>query len=522
MLSAKEKNILKTLSSFEPRKNYVAEFHAFDIKAYEKMLREKGEEFWVREGEKKALKLFHEMAERVPAYKDFLEKNKVRHESIKTIIDFTKVPVTDKKNYIEKYSLAERCWNGSLSSSRIIAASSGTTGEPKFWPRGSFQEFEAAVTHESYYRHLFDIEKYRTLLVIGFPMGVYISGMATTLPSFAVAEKGYDLTIATAGLNKEGILKLLSATAHEYEQVIFIGHPFFVKDVIESAEEYDVDWKKLRLKIMLCSEGFKESWREYLSEKSGRESAETNIFNTYGSSEMLLMACETPMSISAKRISEKDVSASKEIFSGRAVPNLFQYNPLFRYIESTDERKLIFTSASGIPLARFSLEDEGEILPSLKIEDFLHRKHSVWKKELAMDGFKKKNWKLPFVSLYGRANNVITFNGINMYPEHFRQALDHKDFLQKITGKFVLRNTYKKNLDQLLEINIELSKNTLPSKALAESMQKAITEALFEMCLEYRFLVSSVKKDFTPKVILWKYQDEKYFKPGMKPKYIAK
>lgn len=109
-----------------------------------------------------------------------------------------------------------------------------------------------------------------------------------------------------------------------------------------------------------------------------------------------------------------------------------------------------------------------------------------------------------------------------MYPEHFRQALDHKDFLPKITGKFVLRNTYKKNLDQLLEINIELSKNTLPSKALAESMQKAITTTLLEMCLEYRFLVSSMKKDFTPKVILWKYQDETYFKPGMKPKYIQK
>lgn len=383
MLSIKEKQILKALSSFEPRKNYASDFAQFDIVVYEKMLHEKGEEFWMREGEKKALKLFHAMAERVPAYKDFLKKNKVKHESIKTIIDFTKVPVTDKKNYIEKYSLAQRCWDGSLSSSRIIAASSGTTGEPKFWPRGSFQEFEAAITHESFYRHLFDIEKYRTLLIIGFPMGVYISGMATVLPSFAVGEKGYDMTLATAGLNKDGILKLLAAEAKEYEQVVFIGHPFFVKDVIESGSEYGVDWVRLRLKIMLCSEGFKESWREYLSEKSGRKSAEANIFNTYGSSEMLLMGCETPMSIFAKRISEENVSVSKEIFSGRAVPNLFQYNPLFRYIESVGERKLIFTSASGIPLVRFSLEDEGEILSSLKIEDFLHRNHPAWKKELA-------------------------------------------------------------------------------------------------------------------------------------------
>lgn len=508
MLSAKEKQILNVLSSFEPRKNYASEFARFDIAVYEKMLREKGEDFWREAGEKKALALFHTMAERVPAYKDFLKKNKVKHEAVRTIADFQNVPITDKKNYIEKYPLAQRAWDGDLSTSRIIAASSGTTGEPKFWPRGSFQEFEAAVIHESFYRHLFDIEKYRTLLVIGFPMGVYISGMATTLPSFAVAEKGYDMTLATAGLNKEGILKLLANEAKGYEQVVLIGHPFFVKDVVESGEEYGVNWKKLHLKTMLCSEGFKEVWREYLAEKIGQKNSQAKIFNAYGSSEMLLMACETPLSIHLKRTSEKNPG---KIFSGTITPNLFQYNPLFRYIEST-ERKLLFTSASGVPLVRFALEDEGDIFPYADMK--IHAKnYSVGE---------KLEWKLPFVSLYGRANNVITFNGINMYPEHFRQALDDRSFLPKITGKFVLRNTYKKNMDQILEVNIELSKNTTPNKLLAENIQKAITKTLLDVCLEYRFLVSSVKKDFTPKVVLWKYQDETYFKPGTKPKYIQK
>lgn len=511
MLSISEKQVLRSLTLFEPRNNYAAEFLRFDITVYEKMLREKGEDFWAKEGEKKALRLFHEMAERVPAYKDFLKKNKVRHDAVRTIEDFKKVPLTNKKNYIEAYTLDKRVWDGNLSASHIIAASSGTTGEPKFWPRGGFQEFEAAVIHESFYRHLFNIEKYRTLLVIGFPMGVYISGMATTLPSFAVAAKGYDMTLATAGLNKEGILALLAREAKGYEQVVLIGHPFFVKDIVESGQEYGVEWKKLRLKTMLCSEGFREVWREYLTEKIGQKSSQAKIFNTYGSSEMLLMACETPVSISIKKASEENSSVCQQIFSGTVTPNLFQYNPLLRYIESA-ERKLLFTSASGVPLTRFALEDEGDVFSYETMETYL--------KNLPVDT--KSAWRLPLVSLYGRGNNVITFNGINMYPEHFRQALDDKNFLPKITGKFVLRNAYKKNMDQILEVNIELSKNTKPSKALAEDMQKAITKTLLHLCLEYRFLVSSVKKDFTPKVILWGYQHEAYFKPGMKPKYIAK
>jgi phenylacetate-coenzyme A ligase PaaK-like adenylate-forming protein len=55
----------------------------FDINDFEKLLQNEDETFWMKKGEKKALKLFHEAAERVPAYKDFLKKHKINHESIR-------------------------------------------------------------------------------------------------------------------------------------------------------------------------------------------------------------------------------------------------------------------------------------------------------------------------------------------------------------------------------------------------------------------------------------------------------
>ena len=48
-------------------------------------MRQKGENFWHKIGEKRALSLFHEAAERVPAYKDFLHEHKIHHADVKTI-----------------------------------------------------------------------------------------------------------------------------------------------------------------------------------------------------------------------------------------------------------------------------------------------------------------------------------------------------------------------------------------------------------------------------------------------------
>ena len=50
--------------------------------------RTKGDDFWLREREKRALGLFHQAAQRVPAYKDFLKKNHIKPNLILDIHDF--------------------------------------------------------------------------------------------------------------------------------------------------------------------------------------------------------------------------------------------------------------------------------------------------------------------------------------------------------------------------------------------------------------------------------------------------
>ena len=77
-------------------------------------------------------------------------------------------------------------------------------------------------------------------------------------------------------------------------------------------------------------------------------------------------------------------------------------------------------------------------------------------------------------------------------------------------------------MDEFLEINVELTKNSKPSKKLASAIQKEVVKKLREINMEYFDAISRFHKKMIPRIILWPYQHEKYFRAGLKPKYILK
>lgn len=477
----------------------------FSIQHFEKLLERKKESFWMEMGAKKALLLFHQAAEKVPAYKDFLKKNRINHKKIKTSQDFKAVPWTDKKNYITSYPLVARLWEGNITDSNLIAVSSGTSGAPTFWPRGAFQEFEASIIHELIYRYLFHIDKYRsTLLVIGFPMGVYVSGVATLLPSLEVARK-YGMTVVSVGNNKEELLRVVQSLTPEYDQVILAGHPFFIKDAIETGKSMGVNWRRKKLRLMFCSEGFSEGWRQYLLREAGIRD-ECNAISTYGASELLLIGHETKFTISLRKIFEKNLELRRKFTRDGLVPSIFQYNPIFRFIENMGA-ELVFTSASGIPLIRFNLHDNGRVIPLREVRLYA----PIGSAPL---------WNLPLVSLSGRSDQTIIFYAANIYPEHIHAALNHPWFLKTITGKFTMRKGYRKNMDEYLEIHIELRDKR--GEKLKRNLHDKIIRTLQAVNMEYRDALSRFGKKAEPRVILHPYQDANFFKPGIKPRYILK
>ncbi|MBL8030394.1 MAG: phenylacetate--CoA ligase family protein [Candidatus Doudnabacteria bacterium] len=490
------KNVFSPHSAVTPKPNTPNPAHMA-----EKLLREKPEQFWNKSGEKIALNIFKSASKRVPAYKNFLKKNKVNPDKIKTITDLSSIPHTDKQNYIQSYELKDRCWDGKLDNIKLIASSSGTKGVPSYWPRSQEQENEAVLTHELLFRNLFAIEKHSTLVIIGFPMGVYVSGIATTLPVWQLINK-YNASVICPGNNKQEFLKAVKNLGQNFKQLILVGHPFFLKDVIETGKLEGIKWKNYHLNLMFCSEGFSEEWREYIIQEAGGKNC--RAFNTYGSSEMLLMAYETPDSVGLKKKIES-LGFEKKLLNSTELFNFFQYNPALRYIEE-ENSELLFTSNSGIPLVRFNLHDKGRIVKQQQILDFFPAH--------------KPNWNLPYIALFGRSDYAIVFYAANIYPQHIHKALSKKIFLKEITGKFSMTKGYLKNLDEFLEINIELRAHSTASGALIKKIQQEVVRELKYLNSEYKFLTENLQKDLTPKIKLWPYSHEKYFKPGLKPKYI--
>lgn len=491
-----------------PDWKWVTEYLKFPVPSYERLLSSKLAEYWELAGQKRALEIFHTAANRVPAYKDFLKKHRISAEKIKSIEDFAFVPPTDKINYIQAYPIAARSLQGKITFAKIIAASSGTSGSPNYWPRNTYQEFEAAITHELLYRTLFSLHTRSTLFIIGFPMGVYVSGIATALPSWLVTQK-YNATIATAGNNKTEILKLVKTLGKNFDQTILIGHPFFLKDVLETGTAEGIIWKDYNPGLLFCSEGFSEAWREYVLAEAGI--ADCRAFNTYGSSEFLLMAYETPESIRIRKLMETNPSLLLALTGDKVTPNIFQYNPTLRYME-TLEHELICTAAAGIPLVRFNMHDNGSIISPAAIpaETQQYPKH----KSMATA------WQLPYVTVTGRSDYALVFYAANIYPQHIHIALHHRDLFKKITGKFTLTKGYTRTMEEYLEIHIELKPNTKNSKKLSQFLTHRITQTLLDMNAEYLFLQQNLHADLTPRVKLWEYHHDRYFKQGLKPKYI--
>src|SRR5678816_2833863 len=96
----------------------------------------------------KALELFREVAATVPAYAEFLRAEGCDPATVCTVEDFARLPVVTKDNYLRRHPLPSLCRAGKLEDCDFVAVSSGSTGEPTFWPRFQSDELSIATRFE--------------------------------------------------------------------------------------------------------------------------------------------------------------------------------------------------------------------------------------------------------------------------------------------------------------------------------------------------------------------------------------
>ena len=489
-----------------------------------KDLHELPEKHWQKRGSKMALELFKAMSRHVPAYKDFLQKQKVDAKKIKSISDFQAVPPVDKDNYLRQYPREMLCWKGEFKPNRwVISTTSGSTGNPYYFPRQDLQDLQYALAAELYLRTNFEIHKKSTLYIVAFPMGAWIGGVFTYEALKILAERGnYALSIITPGIHKAEIISAVKELAGNFDQVIIGSYAPFLKDILDDGVKAGIDWKKLNLGFVFSAEAFSEQFRDYVIKKTGLKNEFISTLNHYGTVDLGTMSHETPLTNLIRRRIVNDEQAYEALLPNlNKLPTLTQYIPELFYFEDI-EGNLLCSAYSGLPLARYDLKDRGGVVSLSDAAKRLKAAGMDIYREAKNVKIDKTIWNLPLVYVYERSDLSVSFYAFQIYPETIRRALHDESIEDDITGKFTMQVKYDDSAQQVFEINIELKTDRQESAKLHDHLTSLIVKSLLKESSEYRETHERYGEKIYPQLVFWPYEDTSFFRPGVKQKWVKK
>jgi phenylacetate-CoA ligase len=447
-----------------------------------------------------ALELFRRAAQRVPAYKDFLAKNKVKAELVKSQSDFAKVPETDKPSYFGAYPLKDLCWDGDLSFATQVALSSGSTGEPFHWPRGDSHDQISALSLQRIIEDIFQTGSKHTVFVNSLGIGSWMAGLELHNAVNWLSQNGHKITMISPSIDKAIAIRQLKKLLPSAEQVIICGYPPFVKDIVEYGIGEGVQWSNYDIRLLTAGEAISEPWRDRMLKLIGAKDPLRSLINFYGMAETGMSAHETPLSISLRRYLESLGSGEVfERFGGHKQAALYQYYPSLRYYEVNKEEVLLLTAPVGLPLIRYNTRDRGGILD---FNEAVELAGKAIDKPMNNSRARAETWNLPFIYLFGRKDLSVTIYALNVYSENIKTALDSEDLSSLTTGIFVMETKNDSKMDQYLAIEVELSEGQKPSALLNNLFTKVIVATLQRVNSEYNKLYSSAPKEATPRVTL--------------------
>ena len=468
--------------------------------------------------EQAVLALFHTVVTSVPAYRSYLSEQGIDPASVQTIEDFKRLPQITKKNYQLRYPLKDMCRNGELESCDFIAVSSGSIGKPTFWPRFLSDELRIAARFEQIFHDSFRADEHRTLAVVCFTLGTWVGGMFTANCCRYLSSKGYPITVITPGNNKDEIYRVVTELGGAFEQVVLLGYPPFLKDIVDGGIARGIDWKQYRPKFVMAGEVFSEEWRSLVGERVGSDNPCYASASLYGTADAGVLANETPLSICVRRFLAVTPDAARELFGESRLPTLAQYDPLSRFFEM-DSRSLLFSGDNGIPLIRYNILDTGGIVRYAEMMAFLAKWGFDPFAELRQHGERGMR-ELPFVFVFGRSDFTVSYFGANIYPENVTVGLEQPAVSAAVTGKFVLEVKEDTDQNRLLSVTVELAPRVGESDELRQAIADSILAHLLRLNSEFANYVPAEYR--LVQITLKAMGDPEYFPVGVKHRYTRK
>jgi phenylacetate-CoA ligase len=467
-----------------------------------------------------ALSLFRKAAQDVPAYRALIAERGIDPAAVATPDDFARLPLLDKANYIRRFSLDDLVLGGKLTRSDFFAVSSGSTGEPTFWPRAQADEFPVAVRFEQVFRDAFRAHEKRTLAVICFALGTWVGGMFTTACMRHLSAKGYPLVTATPGNKIDEILRVVARLAPQFEQTVLLGYPPFLKEVIDAGSRQNLDWSRFAVKLVMAGEVFSETWRDLVAERLGGVDSQSDdslrfSASLYGTADAGVLGQETPVSIAARRFLAERPEAAMKLFGDARLPTLCQYDPTARYFESIDG-SLAFSGWNGVPLVRYHIADRGGILSFDAMMAAL-RDFGCDPVDAVRSSGGPEPRRQPFVWVFGRTDFTVSYFGANIFPETVSLGLEQAEIRAHVTGKFVMEVKEGLGDKPRFAVAVEIAPGTDASEGLADRASGAILAQLRRLNSEFANYVPAEFQQ--PLVALYPAGHPDYFPVGVKHRY---
>jgi phenylacetate-CoA ligase len=461
----------------------------------------------------RALALFRDVAATVPAYREFLAERGIDPVEVRTPDEFAQLPLTTKDGYVRRYPLVARCRGGRIEDCDMVAFSSGSTGQPTVWPRCLSDEFAVAARFEQVFHDSFEADRRRTLAVVCFALGTWVGGMYTAACCRHLAAKGYPVVVATPGNNTEEILRVVDELGPAFEQVVLLGYPPFVKDVIDSGRARGVQWPRYQIKLVLAGEVFSEEWRTLLGQRTGAHRLCHDSASLYGTADGGVLGCETPLSVAIRRFLAATPDAAAELFANERLPTLVQYDPASRFFE-VHEGTLLFTGDNGVPLIRYHIADEGGIVGYEEMLAFLRERGFD---PLAQLAGARGTRPLPFVYVFGRSHFTVSYYGANVYAENITTGLEQPPICEWVTGKFVLESCEDEDRNRYLALAVELAPDVQSDAEKERAITRSVVAELLRRNSEFAAYVPDEHR--SPRVTLHPTGDPHWFPAGVKHRY---
>ena len=425
---------------------------------------------WI--GKVRAYAVFYKAQRRCPAYREFLKTENYQLNEWK----IEDVPVMTKENYVKKYSIEARCYDGKIPTvGTVIDESSGSSGVPNNWVRSADERRDVTRILQLNYDIFYHDQQH--ILLNCFALGPWATGMNV---SMSLVDVGILKSIGPDASKLENTLALFGAN---YRYLI-CGYPPFVKSWIDNTK---LDLSAYKMDLIVGGEGMSESLRSHFL-----KSFQT-VVSSYGASDLEInIGVETDLTIAVRRRCFENRELCERLFGRETPPMIFQYNAADYVIETAESGELLYTIVrltGAAPKIRYNLRDLGGTYSHSKLAAKL-QENAIDIKDLAA-----RQSHFPLLYVHGRGDLTAAFYGAKVYPTDIEEIVNTHERLKGKINSFQIVSREDENLNKTLQIHLEKMKNFQDDLPAAEDLREIFFAELSRLNQDFREVTRMFDKE---------------------------